>query len=98
VNSFDAFLPHLGRSHDPRRAEGKLHLSAALCFAVFHSGDCDRTQLLPGIRTFIKVHLKRLNEKALKIDWKRRPVHTAIRYILQGAGSGRCRESLYARG
>jgi hypothetical protein len=36
-----------------------------------------------GIRTFIKVQLKRLN-KAFKIGWKRPPAHTAIRYILQG--------------
>ena len=36
-----------------------------------------------GIRTFIKMHLKRLN-KAFKIGWKRPPAHTAIRYILQG--------------
>jgi hypothetical protein len=36
-----------------------------------------------GIRTFIKVHLQRLNQ-AFKISWKRSPAHTAIRYILQG--------------
>jgi hypothetical protein len=36
-----------------------------------------------GIRTFIKTHLKRLN-KAFKIDRKRAPAHTAIRYIVQG--------------
>jgi transposase len=36
-----------------------------------------------GVHTFIKTHLKRLN-KAFKIDWKRPPAHTAIRYILQG--------------
>ena len=36
-----------------------------------------------GIRTFIKVHRRKLN-KAFKISWKRPPAHTAIRYILQG--------------
>jgi hypothetical protein len=67
---------------DPRRAEGKLY-KIALHFAVFHSGDCDGGQLVPGIRTFIKTHLKQSN-KAFKTDWKRAPAHTAIRYILQG--------------
>jgi hypothetical protein len=35
-----------------------------------------------GIRTLIKVQLKRLN-RAFKIGRKRPPAHTAIRYILQ---------------
>src|SRR5208283_6180017 len=36
-----------------------------------------------GIQTYFKAHLRALN-KAFKINWKRAPAHTAIRYILQG--------------
>jgi hypothetical protein len=81
VNSIHPFLSHLGMIHDPRRAR----VSSINCtiFCCFHSGDCDGRQLVPSIGTFTKTNLKRLN-KAFKIDWKRPPVHTAIRYILQG--------------
>jgi DDE_Tnp_1-associated len=82
VNSFDPFLSHLGTICDPRRAEGKLYqLPYVLLFSIL--AIVTGANSYRGIRTFIKVHLKRLN-KAFKIGWKRAPAHTAIRYILQG--------------
>jgi len=82
VNSFDPFLSHLGTIRDPRRAEGKLYqLPYVLLFSILAIVTGANSYL--GIRTYIKVHLKRLN-KAFKIDWQRPPAHTAIRYILQG--------------
>jgi hypothetical protein len=82
VNSFDPFLSHLGTIRDPRRAEGKLYqLAYVLLFSIL--AIVTGANSYRGIRTFIKVHLKRLN-KAFKIGWKRPPAHTAIRYILQG--------------
>jgi hypothetical protein len=82
VKSFDPFLSHLGMIRDPRRAEGKLYqLPYILLFSVL--AIVTGANSYRGIRTFIKTHLKRLN-KAFKIDWKRPPAHTAIRYILQG--------------
>ena len=82
MNAFDPFLSHLGTIHDPRRAEGKLYqLPYVLLFSIL--AIVTGANSYRGIRTFIKVHLKRLN-KAFKIDWKRPPAHTAIRYILQG--------------
>jgi DDE family transposase len=67
---------------DPRRAEGKLYqLPYILLFSIL--AIVTGANSYRGIRTFIKVHLKRLN-KAFKIGWKRPPAHTAIRYILQG--------------
>ena len=82
MDSFDAFLLHLGTIHDPRRAEGKLYqLRYVLLFSIL--AIVTGANSYRGIRTFIKVHLKRLN-KAFKIGWKRPPAHTAIRYILQG--------------
>jgi DDE_Tnp_1-associated len=82
VKLFDPFLSHLGMIPDPRRAEGKLyklrHILLFSILAVVTGANSYR-----GICTFIKTHLKRLN-KAFKIDWKRAPAHTAIRYILQG--------------
>jgi hypothetical protein len=82
VNSFDAFLSRLGTIQDPRRAEGKLYqLPYILLFSIL--AIVTGANSYRGIRTFIKVQLKRLN-KAFKIGWKRPPAHTAIRYILQG--------------
>ena len=82
MNSFDPFLSRLGTIHDPRRAEGKLYqLPYILLFSIL--AIVTGANSYRGIRTFIKVQLKRLN-KAFKIGWKRPPAHTAIRYILQG--------------
>jgi DDE_Tnp_1-associated len=82
VKSFDPFLSHLGMVPDPRRAEGKLYkLPHILLFSIL--AIVTGVNSYRGIGTFIKTHLKRLN-KAFKIDWKRAPAHTAIRYILQG--------------
>ncbi len=82
MNSFDPFLLRLGTIHDPRRAEGKLYqLPYILLFSIL--AIVTGANSYRGIRTFIKVQLKRLN-KAFKIGWKRPPAHTAIRYILQG--------------
>jgi len=82
VKSFDPFLSHLEMIRDPRRAEGKLYqLHYILLFSIL--AIVTGANSYRGIGTFIKTHLKRLN-KAFKIDWKRSPAHTAIRYILQG--------------
>ena len=82
MNSLDPFLSRLGTIHDPRRAEGKLYqLPYILLFSIL--AIVTGANSYRGIRTFIKVQLKRLN-KAFKIGWKRPPAHTAIRYILQG--------------
>jgi hypothetical protein len=82
VKSFAPFLSRLGMIRDPRRAEGKLYqLPYILLFSIL--AIVTGANSYRGIRTFIKTHLKRLN-KAFKLDWKRAPAHTAIRYILQG--------------
>ena len=82
MNSFDPFISRLGTIHDPRRAEGKLYqLPYILLFSIL--AIVTGANSYRGIRTFIKVQLRRLN-KAFKIGWKRPPAHTAIRYILQG--------------
>ena len=82
MNSFDPFLSRLGTIHDPRRAEGKLYqLPYVLLFSIL--AIVSGANSYRGIRTFIKVHRRKLN-KAFKIGWKRPPAHTAIRYILQG--------------
>ena len=82
IKSFDRFLSHLGMIRDPRRAEGMLYkLPHVLLFAIL--AIVTGANSYRGIRTFIKMHRKRLN-KAFKIGWKRPPAHTAIRYILQG--------------
>lgn len=82
MKSFERFLSLLATIPDPRRAEGKLYqLPHVLLFsilAIVSGADSYR-----GIRTFIKVHRRKLN-KAFKISWKGPPAHTAIRYILQG--------------
>lgn len=82
MKSFERFLSLLATIPDPRRAEGKLYqLPHVLLFsilAIVSGADSYR-----GIRTFIKVHRRKLN-KAFRIGWKGPPAHTAIRYILQG--------------
>jgi hypothetical protein len=82
LKSFERFLSLLATIRDPRRAEGKLYqLPHVLLFsilAIVSGADSYR-----GIRTFIKVHRRKLN-KAFAISWKGPPAHTAIRYILQG--------------
>jgi DDE_Tnp_1-associated len=82
LKSFERFLSHLATIPDPRRAEGKLYqLPYVLLFSIF--AIVSGANSYRGIRTFIKVHRRKLN-KAFKISWKRPPAHTAIRYILQG--------------
>jgi hypothetical protein len=82
LESFEPSLSLLARIRDPRRAEGKLyrlpHLLLFSSFAMVSGANSYR-----GIHTYVKVHRKALN-KAFKIEWKRPPAHTAIRYILQG--------------
>src|SRR3981081_3267505 len=82
LKSFERFLLLLATIPDPRRAEGKLYqLSHVLLFSIL--AIVSGANSYRGIRTFIKVHRRKLN-KAFKISWKRPPAHTAIRYILQG--------------
>ena len=82
MKSFKRFLLLLATIPDPRRAEGKLYeLSYILLFSIL--AIVSGANSYRGIRTFIKVHRRRLN-KAFKISWKRPPAQTAIRYILQG--------------
>jgi hypothetical protein len=82
VKSFERFLSLLATIHDPRRAEGKLYqLPYVLLFSIL--AIVSGANSYRGICTFIKVHRRKLN-KAFKINWKRPPAHTAIRYILQG--------------
>jgi hypothetical protein len=82
LKSFERFLSQLATIPDPRRAEGKLYqLPHVLLFSIL--AIVSGANSYRGIRTFIKVHRRKLN-KAFKIGWKRPPAHTAIRYILQG--------------
>ena len=82
MKSFERFLSQLATIPDPRRAEGKLYqLPHVLLFCIL--AIVSGANSYRGIRTFIKVHRRKLN-KAFKIGWKRPPAHTAIRYILQG--------------
>ena len=82
MKSFERFLFLLATIPDPRRAEGKLYqLPYVLLFSIL--AIVSGANSYRGIRTFIKVHRRKLN-KAFKINWKRPPAHTAIRYILQG--------------
>jgi hypothetical protein len=82
VKSFERFLSLLATIHDPRRAEGKLYkLPYVLLFSIL--AIVSGANSYRGICTFIRVHRRKLN-KAFKINWKRPPAHTAIRYILQG--------------
>jgi hypothetical protein len=82
LKSFERFLSCLAAIPDPRRAEGKLYqLPHVLLFSIL--AVVSGANSYRGICTFIKVHRRKLN-KAFKINWKRPPAHTAIRYILQG--------------
>ncbi len=82
MKSFEPFLSRLAMIPDPRRAEGKLYgLSHVLLFSIL--AVVTGANSYRGIRTFIKARRAQLN-KAFKINWKKAPVHTAIRYILQG--------------
>jgi hypothetical protein len=67
---------------DPRRAEGKLY-KIALHFAVFHSGDCDAGQVVPG-HSNVYQDAPEAVEQSLQDRLEETPAHTAIRYILQG--------------
>jgi len=81
-NSCEPLLSRLSEITDPRRAEGKLYpLPHVLLFAILSivSG----ANSYRGVRTFMKMHRVKLN-KAFGINWKRAPVHSGIRYILQG--------------
>lgn len=78
----ETLLSQLSVITDPRRAEGKLYrLPHVLLFSIL--AIVSGANSYRGIRTFMKVHRTRLN-KAFGIDWKRAPVHSAVRYILQG--------------
>jgi hypothetical protein len=82
MRPFEPLLAMLREVPDPRRAEGqKYKLPHVLLFAILAvvtGGNSFR-----GIETFIRVHRRRLNA-AFGLRWKRAPVHTSIRYILQG--------------
>jgi hypothetical protein len=82
LKSLEPFLALLATIRDPRRAEGKLYqLPHVLLFSIF--AIVSGANSYRGIQTYFKVHRPALN-KAFKIEWKRAPAHTAIRYILQG--------------
>ncbi len=82
MKSFKPFLSMLAKVPDPRRAEGKLYdLPHILLFSIL--AIVTGANSYRGIRTFIKTHRTQLNQ-AFNIHWKKPPVHTAIRYILQG--------------
>jgi len=81
MKSVEPFLLLLSEIRDPRRAEGKLYkLPHVLLFTIL--AIVSGANSYRGIRTFMKMHRLRLN-KAFGIEWKRAPVHSAIRYILQ---------------
>ena len=80
MKSLERFLSHLATIPDPRRAEGKLYqLPHVLLFSIL--AIVSGANSYRGIRTFIKVHRRKLN-KAFKISWKatrpyRHPVYLA---------------------
>ena len=81
MKSFEHLLALLATIPDPRRAEGKLYqLRHVLLFSIF--AIVSGANSYRSLQTYFKVHRKKLNE-AFGINWKRPPVHTAIRYILQ---------------
>ena len=64
MKSFERFLSHLATIPDPRRAEGKLYqLPYVLLFSIL--AIVSGANSYRGIRTFIKVHRRKLN-KAFK--------------------------------
>jgi len=80
VNSFEPLLSLLSTIPDPRRPEGKIYqLPHVLLFSLFAM--VSGANSYRSLCTYFKVHRQKLNE-AFKIDWKRAPAHTAIRYIL----------------
>ena len=81
LKSFEHLLSLLATIPDPRRAEGKLYqLRHVLLFSIF--AIVSGANSYRGLQTYFRVHREKLNE-AFGINWKRPPVHTAIRYILQ---------------
>ncbi len=87
---FSPLLDVLADVPDPRRAQGQLYrLPYVLLFAILaivtgcNSYRGVERRRSPGIVTFIAVHRHRLNA-TFGLNWRRAPVHTAIRYILQG--------------
>ena len=86
MKSFEIFLSLLATIPDPRRAEGKLYqLPHILLFSIL--AVASGANSYRGIRTFIRVHRRKLNE-AFAISWKRAPAHTSIRFILHGLKAG----------
>jgi len=82
MKSFERFLVLLALIPDQRRAEGKLYkLPYVLLFSIL--AIVSGANSYRGVWTFIKVHRRKLN-KAFEINWKKAPVHTSIRFILQG--------------
>ena len=82
MKSFECFLSLLALIPDPRRAEGKLYkLPYVLLFSIL--AIVSGANSYRGVWTFIKVHRRKLN-KAFEINWEKAPVHTSIRFILQG--------------
>jgi hypothetical protein len=75
-----SFTPRDDPRPAPRRGEA---VSFTPCPAVFHSGDCYGSQLVPG-HSHVHQDAPEAVEQGLNIHWKRAPAHTAIRYILQG--------------
>jgi hypothetical protein len=75
-------LECLSEVADPRRAQGQRYpLPYILLFSILGML-CGATSYRK-IQRFIKAHRERLNEW-FGVQWKRAPVHTSIRYILQG--------------
>ena len=79
---FAPLLGLLADVPDARRAQGQLYkLPHVLLFSILAIvAGCNSYR---GIVTFIDVHRHRLNA-AFGLKWRRAPVHTAIRYIIQG--------------
>ena len=92
MSAFAPLLELLAEVPDPRRAQGQIYkLPYVLLFsilAIVTGGNSYRS-----IVTFIDVHRRRLNT-AFGLHWRRAPAHTAIRYILPRARSGRDRADL----
>ena len=74
-------LDYLSQISDTRRQQGQLYqLPYMLLFSIF-AILCGATSYRK-IQRFINAHRERLNE-VFGLRWKRAPVHTSIRYILQ---------------
>jgi hypothetical protein len=82
MKSLEPILSLLSEIEDPRRAEGKMYkLPHVLLFTIL--AIVSGANSYRSVHTFMKMHRVRLN-KAFGIRWKNAPVHSAIRYILQG--------------